>query len=373
MRRVKAKFVFVILFVTVLLGGGLFFLLRGIAEYRVGILFGNFVPLQSLLERQVKDVILYDLSRAAFQRREEGKLETALWSGRVNVTDLQKVRSIVRQHVECDEMSGMCREELRQLEVLQRELGKARDLAALMDARLRNFKSKFYQEGRRDIGELLGGLQSFIEAMKKALESNLLYIERLGLPSSRETGFERSRQFASASVYFVLYRKKSHFFASFIASRREGAMEALLKRYMETASQEYRKKAAVNSLAMIQENRKVVYNLSGDVNGDGEEEVVVVTSLPSPVGKFQWRFSIYEWNGEAFAGTYEKPLGFFREGLDIQAHQEGLPRDFWRGLHLRFTSFVPEIVVIFQESSGEWTHFTWDGKKYVKLQRYDAD
>ncbi|MFH0801678.1 MAG: hypothetical protein V2A78_04750 [bacterium] len=373
MRKVKAKFVFVSLFVTVLLGGGLFFLLRGIAEYRVSILFGNFIPLQSLLERQVKDVILYDLSRSAFQRREEGKLETAMWSGRVTATDLQKVRSFVRQQVECDEMSGMCLEELRQLEVLQRELGKARDLAAQMDARLRNFKSKFYREGRRDTGELLSGLQFFIEAMKKALESNLLYIERLGLPSSRKTCFERDKYFASASSYFVLYRKKSHFYSSFIDSRREGVMEALLNRYMETASQEYRKKAAANSLAMIQENRKVVYHLSGDVNGDGEEEVVVVTSLPSQGGKFQWLISIYEWNGEAFAGTYEKPLGLFREGLDVQPHQDGLSRNFWRGLHLRFNSLVPEIVIIFQESSGKWTHFTWDGKKYVKLQRYDAD
>jgi|GEM_PF-5726880 len=373
MSKVKAKLVFVILFITVLLGGGLFFLLRGIAEYRVSILFGNFIPLQSLLDRQVKDVIFYDLSRAAFQRREEGKLETALWRRRVNIADLQKVRSIVSQYVECDEMSGMCREELRQLEVLQRELVKARDLSALMDTRLRNLKSKFYQEGLRDTEELLSGLQSFIEAMKKALNSNLLCIERLGLPSSRETGFERDRYFASASSYFVLYMKKSRFFASFIDSRREGTMEALLKRYMETASQDYRKKAAANSLAMIQENRKVVYHLSGDVNGDGEEEVVVVTSHPSQGGNFQWLFSVYEWNGEAFAGTYEKPLGLFREGLDIQPHQEGLSRDFRRGLHFRFNSLIPEIVVIFQESSGKWTHFNWDGKKYVKLQRYDAD
>lgn len=150
-------------------------------------------------------------------------------------------------------------------------------------------------------------------------------------------------------------------------------MDVLLERYMETASGEYRRKAAVNSLSMVGESRKVVYHVAGDLNGDGVEEVAVVTSRPSENGLYLWSFSVYGWKDYSYSRAFEEELGPFRENLDVRPHEEGLPREFWRGLHLRFVSFVPEIVLIFQESSGEWTHFGWDGKKYVRLQRYDVD
>lgn len=113
------------------------------------------------------------------------------------------------------------------------------------------------------------------------------------------------------------------------------------------------------------QNTTLLYKLQADLTGNGTSEFALVLKSSEETYNPNYFLKIYTWEDKKFKLIFNKDLGTI-SSYEYKDKQTTLPI-YEQGLRLKYSSLIPELILIYNNYSTNWDAFKYNGRIFEEI------
>lgn len=300
-----------------------------------------------------------DLEKYNLEKNMWNKLENFIYKeNQVAIYDPTVLEKFINENLNIKDVIKANQKTLAEMEFLKNQIRECRKLMEKINLADRESLSEKYKELFSETNHVLNYLTYFCINYIQAIEFNQEPLKNLMdfIMSENQEAISQhtERYFKHSSIFKDLYFNN---FKKAKAIHRE--MLTKTKKWEKIIPDEKDEENLIKELS--QQKLKPLYRVEADLNGNGAKDLAIM--LKSDESKYFLK--IYNWKDKKFNLIYAQDLGII-ESYEPPSGQAP-PSMYKPGIHLKYSSLIPEIIIIYREYSPTWNSFKFNGTDFEEI------